>query len=451
MHREITITLLVLLGIFSIVIMPYAQAADLFAMKAGTEKCVSIRFGEDGGGEYTLNVVDPGIDMDRPWVDTHYTSYTASLSNIVSVPICFNTIGRSRGDQAVITVSLHTPTGGKVLEYGICVANSESFDEIPGSITGDVCRLMGKNTDIFTASFNEPEKYVAPGEEVDFTLTLDSLLPATLGITKASGEVTLAASKSSVDVGDGPVSVAIKLTAPQTVGDYPFSVMVAAQGCTIDDCRREVKGLLRVQEPEDQPSTGFLVWLTPRTKSVKRGVDTTMQLTVSNYGNGQGMTFDVSVPDGVETNFARQTLFVEKGGSKSVTVTLRVTAEDGTSFKVTGLAENAEGKSRSSVATLKVDEMSSDADLLDADFDDEDAGLITLGEWEDFKTDASDLNVIDNTDDGTVTNPQPDYTIYIMAVLIIAAVGLIGFYFYKKSQSGEGGSGPSWEDLGLKS
>jgi hypothetical protein len=403
------------------------QAAELFAINSGEEKCISVKFGEDGGGDYTLTLDDPGLP-DEPWVDNHYTSYIASRSNIVSVPLCFSTIGRSLGDEVILKGTLNTPTGEIDLEYGVCVASVESTDVITGSVSGSV-------------------KFAAPGQDVTYTLRLDSMVPVTLRISQSSGDFTLGASESSVDVDGEPEEVTISVTAPSQTGNYPFSLMVSAEGCDIDDCRREVTGMLRVEEPEDQPQAGFLVWLTPPTKSITRDKVVQFQVAVKNYGPGQEITLTVSVDDGLHTTFAPYSTFVEKGEGESLPATVRVTSEEGTSFDIRATAVGADGKSRSDTATLKVDEMVSDAELLDLDFDEDDAETVTLDDWKDLKAD------VPSPDDGPgdfepSPTPSPDYTLYIIIVAVIAAVGITGFYIYRKSQSGE--SGPGWEDLGVK-
>ncbi len=446
---------MLVLVIFSLVLLSgVADAATYYAIPPNEEVCTSVKFGNDGRGEYTLTVDEPGSG-DSAWADNHYTSYLANENNIVSVPICFSSIGRSIGDEAIIRATLITPTGKTDFEYGICVSSYGDIDITKGAVDENVCEAMGEYTDIFSASFTEPRKTAVPGADVSFDLVIDSHTEMALKITKSSGDLAISASAGEVALGEEPAEVSIGMKAPSAEGEHPFSVMVYADGCTIDDCRREVDGVLVVQDATEQPQAGFMLWLTPESKSVVRDRTTQLSLLARNYGDGQEITFSIVVEDGLETGFVPYTKFIAKGGSEQVPVYLRVTAEDGERFGVTAIARGKDGTERSSKSWLIVDEMKSDAALMGSDdfVDDYGDTDVTLDEWEGLKSSSSGASSSDFNPSGFESPSQPaqlpDYLIYIVIIAVVAVVAIVGFMFYKKSQV-QSDQGLTWKDLGLK-
>ncbi|MBN1896517.1 MAG: hypothetical protein JW789_02200 [Candidatus Aenigmarchaeota archaeon] len=437
-----------LLVALAVLLSPSVQAAQLFAMKPGSEVCTTIRFGDDGRGEYVLAIDDPGMP-NEPWVDNHYTRYISSESNKITIPICFSTIGHSIGEEILLTAELDTPKGEKTFEYGICTAEYEDIDFV-SSIKGSVCEAIGQHTDIMSASFSEPKKYAVPNADVTFALIVDSNFETGASISKASGDMQLTASKSTINLGNDPVSVEIRMKAPSEEGDYPFSVIVSLPGCEVDDCRREVAGVLSVSEASGQPQAGFMAWLTPENKNAEREKTVQLSFLVRNYGTGQEVTLSVAPDEGVTTNFVSYSTFIGKGDSENMPVSVRVTAKDGEQFEVRATATGKDGTSRTASSWLTVNEMKNDAQAsgnneIAEKADDDD---VTLDEWDGFK---SKLEGSDYNDDDFVSvtgSAPPNYTLYVAIIVIVALVAVSGFYIYRKSQSQQEG-GPTWESLGV--
>ena len=297
-----------------------AQAATYVSLRPDRELCTSIVFGEHGRGEYTLT----SPSSSGEWVDNHFTSFMAGPENIIFVPVCFSSRGRKVSDSAMVSFVLSTPSQGNITyDFGVCVANYEDIDVTDGAASSSPCGAMAAHTDIISASLEQPDMYASPGQTVVFTLAADSSLPLTLTVSKESGEMRIAASASTIEAGAGLKTVGLQVTAPASAGDYPFSVIVAAQGCSIDDCTRTVRGVLHVRQVQQQPQAGFFVWLSPETKSVMGQASTMYMLKFQNYGEGQQFTASVDADEGLETDFSPYSSFVAKGDSKSVPFTVR--------------------------------------------------------------------------------------------------------------------------------
>jgi len=430
-----------------------AQAATYMSIKPGKEMCTTIIFGEHGRGEYTLTAFEPASGG---WIDNHFTSFIAGPENIIFVPICFSAVGRRTSENANIRVVVSTPTSGNVTyDYGICVANYEDVDVIEGkAASGNACDAMAGHTDIFTASLAQPEMYANPGESVSYTLMLDSSLPLELSISRGAEEMRILASKTSVEAGGGQQSVTIQLTAPNTPGDYAFSVVISVQGCSIADCRREVKGILHVKAQQQRPQAGFYVWLTPQVSSTIGQTDKEYNVQVQNYDEGQEVTVTVNLDDGLESNFAPYTTFLEKGDSKRITFTVKPATAERRTYKIEATATGVGGVSmKSDPAWLTVDEMVADADKLGkaafiAAYDE--TGGAGLTELEELKSGTEPVTPGNNGtpgNDGTSPPAGTNVLLYIVIGVVAAVALILVFIIYKRTTSGE--EGLTWDRLGI--
>ncbi len=429
-----------------------ADAATYYSMTTGKEICTSILFGQDGGGEYTLTAEDPGVSEGKPWVDNHFTSFVASSENLVSVPICFSSIGRKLADEGNVVITIKTPTGTVNHEYGVCVAKYEDVDITAGPAEGSPCEVMGSNTDVFSAGLDQPELYAQPGETVSYSIILDSSTPMTVSIAKSSGDISLMTTESSVVLGSGPESITLNVLSPDSPGDYHFSVLATVDDCNIDDCTREVDGILHVTASvSEEPQASFYVWLTPETKSIMGQKATEFNMKVQNYGEGQEITAVVTTGDGLETDFAPYTTFVKKGESKSIPFNVRPSVAESSTYKLTVSVQGADGTRRSASSWLTVDEMVADASKMGQDYfiESYDPEEVTLGDWEELRSVTGSVTYDDDIDFDATTE-APNYMIYIIIAVVAVVAGVLVFIVYKKGSS-QSSEGPTWGDLGLKS
>jgi hypothetical protein len=429
-----------------------AQAALYFSMPPDSETCITQSFGYNGIGEYTLTVDDPGYAEGKPWVDNHYTQFHARLDNIVVVPLCFSTYGREDMEQALIKVTVSTPTGTETYDYGVCVSDYSDVDSF-SSVQEEICKAMAESTDIFSAGFVQPEKYANPGETVNFTLLLDSDLPLSLSLAKSSGSVSIVADRTSVQLGSGQEEVNIRVVAPSAPGDYEFGVMVSVEGCSIADCRREVGATVHVA---GMPNSSFDMWLAPDNKNIVGVQSTQYSLTVQNYGPRQTFSLAIGIPNGVESDFIPHSVPIETGIPYTNYFNVRPKASQKNSYKVTATVTAADGSKKSLNAWLTVDEMVGDAqrdaavnpndqNAADEFTNDYNSGGVTLDEWNDYKSVTGGTTGGNETGGGEA--PQgPNMILWIVIAVVVVVVVVLVFIIYSRTRV-EGG--PSWESLGI--
>ena len=429
-----------------------AQAALYFSMPPDSETCITQSFGYNGIGEYTLTVDDPGYAEGKPWVDNHYTQFHARLDNIVVVPLCFSTYGRTDMEQARIKVTVSTPSGTETYDYGVCVSDYSDVDYF-SSVQEEVCRAMAESTDIFSASFVQSDKYANPGETVNFTLLIDSDISLSMGLAKSSGSVSLVADKSNVQLGSGPEEVNIRVVAPSAPGDYEFGVMVSAEGCSLADCRREAIATVHVA---GMPNSSFDMWLAPENKNIVGVQSTQYSLTVQNYGPRQTFSLAISIPNGVESDFILHSVPLEQGVPYTNYFNVRPKSSQKSSYKITATVTAADGVKKSLNSWLTVDEMVGDAQrdaavnpnnraAADEFTNDYNSGGVTLDEWNGYKSVTGAATGGNETGGGEVPE-GPNMLLWVVVAVIVIAVVVLVFILYSRTRV-EGG--PTWDSLGI--
>ncbi len=439
--------ILAIMAVTLLVAADAAMAASYYSFPPGKEVCTSIQFGNDGGGEYTLMANDPGYP-DEPWIDNHYTSFVSGPNNIISVPLCFSSIGRSLSETTNIQVIVETPTGNVTHSYGICVDSFWDTDVISGEATGNACDIMGAHTDLFSAAFLQPTQYASPGASVEYSLILDSDTPMTISISKGAGTVQLSSSAGSVDIDGSEETVKISMTAPQAEGTYDFSVVASVNGCSADDCVRTIEGTLVVADPTNTPQAGFYATLSPETKSILDQGITSFTVSVRNFGNGQTITVLVSADEGIETDFSGYTSFIETGETKNIKFNVRPITDEKKTYEIKATVKGADQTQRTTSAWLTVDELTGDASKLGAEdlMDDiNNDGVVTLEEWDSLQSMTGNV-IRDDAIPGDSTPEGTNWLLYMGIIIIVAAAVAAGYFFYTKKQ--KGGSGPTWESIG---
>jgi hypothetical protein len=430
-----------------------AEAVTYFSMRPGTEYCDKVYFGNDGRGEYVMTASDPGYP-DTPWIDNHFTSFFARSENVITVPVCFNTIGRNYGEEAVITLSLKTPNGQQTLEYGVCVSDTRDVEITEVSAGEEVCSAMAMHTDIFSAALAQPEQDADPEEQVSYKLILDSSTPVKLNIARASGQMDISASEVSVDITDSLKEVTLTMQAPSSPGDYEFSVMVSVDGCEIDDCMREVKGKVHVKGASEEPKGSFYLWIAPKTQNTMGRKSKTFVLTLRNFGPGQKITVSAAPEDGLETNFEPYTIYLNKDESKEINLNVMPETNEQNNYKVTVSAVGEDGTKRTVDGWVTVDEMVADASKLGQDeFVDKykESGEATLPEWVAVNAVTGAVSSPENGENGGGVTPGPpgpeNWIIYVVIAVVVAVILIVGLFYYKRIQA-QGGGEVTWESLG---
>jgi hypothetical protein len=424
---ELLVAALLLVGA-----VPAASAGDAIyiAINPDSRFCDTVVFGNQGKGEYTLDIEDPGYP-ERPWVNIHRASFDASPTNTVIIPLCFSTKGRKRGQEAVLNFNLETPEGNITFDYGICVSD---FEDIDVGISGEnPCRATSARTDIFSMDLLETSVYAKPGESVTVGLLVSSDMDLTVTLDKVSGP-SISIGKTTVEL-PGQENIALEMTAPETKGTYDFTISGKVSGCDNPSCEKSVTGNLHVTDERE----GFTVRLSPETKNVIGTSSATYFLTIDNLGGTGKFKIVLETDSSIETDFKDMETTIAGGTKRALAIVVVPRAADNRVHKIKVSAENEKGVRNVAEASLTIDEALSDVKRMaennpnyrnDADdyADVYDSG--GLEEWEDI----NDLIIRDDGISGPAVDETPgiNWIIWVAAAGVIAAVG--GYYIYRKTK-----------------
>jgi LPXTG-motif cell wall-anchored protein len=403
------------------------QTTYLSLRPDGDPYCFYINFGEQGSGDYSLSVADPGYPA-KPWASIHAASFWASKNNIVIVPVCINAAGRRLRDEAMLSFTVQAPPAkNTTFNYGVCVRRNEDIDSVESDL--NPCAASTTYTDVFSAALTEREITAKPGEDVRYGLAISSEYPMSLLIDKVSGpSMKINATKLYMP---GSKLVDIDMTAPQAAGEYPFSLKVYVEGCTQDFCQKSVDGKLTVSA--NTSGQGFSVSFAPEIESVSGANPKVFRLTVRNLEAQQTFKVQVDVGDGLQSDFREAIETIGKNAARTFVMTVVPKSEDAKLHTITASVEDNDGMKKTATAALSVSEVAGDLEddgdpqtIPDAD----QTGDTNLDRLQ--KQKAPKKNVTTVEPDQPKTNPA---TTWIIIIAAVAAVGVAGFFVYKKTKT----------------
>ncbi len=393
--------------------------------------CDSVTFGGFGKGEYTLNVYDPGYP-ENPWVDMHRVSFTSGPANPVIIPVCFNTDGRRKGDNAVLTFNIDAPQSNITFNYGICVSEFEDMDM---DITGyNPCESTSTHTDIFSMYLLENNIYANPGEKIETELLVSSDMDISVSLDKESGP-KMVIGKTSVEL-PGQERISIEMDAPSSLGLYNFTITGKVDGCDSPSCTRTALGILHVTDAQE----GFSVHVSPESKNVIGIRPATFFLTIDNFEKTGTFKIGIETDNEIETDFTDREMVIAGGSKNTIPIVAVPKNKDHKLHVIKISAENEDGKKHAVGATLTVDEALSDINRAaendpnvrnDADvYTDIYESGADIDDWEDI----NGRILRDDVIDASPANAAPDMNLIILLAVagIISGVGV--FIVYKKTR-----------------
>lgn len=403
-----------------------AQTTYLSLRPDGDPYCFYINFGEQGSGEYSLFVADPGYPA-KPWASIHAASFYASESNIVTVPVCLSPSARKLGDEAMLSFTVQAPPAkNTTFSYGVCIRRNEDIERVESGL--GPCEAVIYYTDVFSASLAEKEITAKPGESVKYGLAVSSEYPMSLLIDKVSGPaMAINATKLYMP---GSRLVDMTMTAPQAAGEYPFSLRVSVEGCTQAFCQKTVEGKLTVSS--NASGEGFSVSFSPETESASGAVPKVFRLTVRNLEAQQTFKVQVDVGDGLQSDFREATETIGKNAPRTFVMTIVPKSEDAKLYTIKATVEDKNGMKKTATAALSVKEVESDL------IDDGDPQTIP----DDYTNDAN-LNNLQKQKapkkNTTADEPEEPATAptsaWIIVTVAVAAVAAAGFFVYRKTKA----------------
>lgn len=419
--------------LFSFLFLPIASShqTTYLALNPDETFCKYIEFGGFGRGEYTLTVIDPGYP-NRPWVDNHRTSYTSSIYNPVSVPICFNTRGRRIGDEALLEFTLDAPDTTLEFNYGICVSRHEDVDVIES--LSNPCDTTIEHTDLFSMDFVDSDIYTQPGQDATTTLLVYSEFDSVISLDKESGP-SMNISRTSVQT-PGEESVVITINAPTELGDYPFSITGSMQGCDLPSCTKTASGTLHIS---NEALEGFTISLTPGERNTQGIQYVTYFLVINNHENDQNFSVNLDIEDELTTTFRPQEMQLIRGARKQATFLVTPQTDEHNVYIIRVAVEGDIDGIKYAEALLTVDEPPSDANRAAEENPQLGNDADVLEDLYDDGPDLRDVNDFNDRRNALSPNngdPAPDSFPWgiVMIIPIAVAIIIIVYFIFKRTR-----------------
>ncbi len=447
-----------------------ANALDsglIFSAEPGADyKCVYINLPQDLGLSSVDRESETIIQADRssnPWVDTTYSRVVMTPGILNKNPVCFYYSDKQEGEFSFYSISLSSDELGvsNSISGGLCVSNYADVDTgVDATNTTDICRLLSENSDIIDLSFGEDVTQAKPGEVVTKTLYITSYAELRIRLSIATnlqndfGDPILTTSPSKPTA-----TKTFKIKAPESEGEFEFTVLAQAEGCSIQACKKQKQGILAIDENAKE---GFSVSVIPRNINLKEAGEVTFRVVISNRGDTQNFTIEPAPepsmgiePQGktisVDQNEEKTAVFTATpGGGELYRIDFKITTPDAesviTSYVSVGellsdakrYAEDAEKTATPDIKeeirkARKAYEQSYNETSYGEDLQAQEDFLNTIDELK-TKAEATDKNV-------TQANPQEDgfnWAFVTVPVVIIAALALVFVAFRKAKRTASG-------------
>ncbi|UCC91745.1 MAG: hypothetical protein JSV39_00520, partial [Candidatus Aenigmatarchaeota archaeon] len=173
-----------------------------------------------------------------------------------------------------------------------------------------------ENADIIDLSFKEDVTKAKPGDVVSKTLYVTSY--ANLRV-KLSIATNLQNDFGNPIVTTSPsrpmASKTFNVEAPEREGDFEFIIRAEAEGCEIQACKKQKKGLLSVTAKGKE---GFTASVIPKNINLKEAREITFRVIISNYDEPQDFLIEASSDPGLTIEPGSKNVRVGKDDEKTI-------------------------------------------------------------------------------------------------------------------------------------
>jgi len=454
------------------------------SIKSGGIATVVVDLPMDAGmeiGEGFVYYLEMIPDPNATWSDFSYQKFMKVLNNnTASIAINFDTYGKSVGECGspyilTLIVERGTERVERVWRGGVCVSEWEDVDYIAGDIGGDsqdVMDTLNDHTDIFDMQLEPKIIKATPNEIKSFNLTIGGAEPMDgIEVSVGHGSIVIEPLTTVVSTSEEEPyqTIPFSLQAPETEGEYSFSIEGSTDSCKGSHCKKTVTGSIMVSEAPEE-DTGISLTTFPENIDSRNLNPVTIRYTVKN-NLPEIREFEMSVeiePVGARNTFVEESIEIGSGQTRTKSF-IFTPAEQRKIYKIRITARSGEEKA-SFTAVVSTDEMVSDIlrerdDIWDNLSTDEQTILGNqIMDWRnEYKTADQDENLdgyssLKETVDAARTNAQtaandnpdwanatgfldkeetePDYTFIITVVML--CIGLFGAYImYRKMSSGK--------------
>ena len=293
-----------------------------FTVANDTIRCIDIILPDDSGflglGEYEYM-----ITCTSNWSDLTEQIVRTDENNTVRIPICFHGFGRADGDcSPPFKVGIESMSLGvdKQWNGGVCISSYMDVD-IAGDSDDepedeeDVRQILSSNADLFDVGFSAGTMYADPGEDVTFSLMLESYASLTIDLGVVDSDLSVSPRGETIETTSANPyhTIHFETQAPNQEGEYGFEVEAKARGCDEGMCTRKANAKLVVGG--EQPETGFTAYLFPRNINVKELEPVHYTLTIQNYGESDTFSTRIDMSPVTDTTFMWGDDIMVLGGS----------------------------------------------------------------------------------------------------------------------------------------
>lgn len=325
-----------------------------FSMPENSVRCITILL-PDNLGVFLRGEREYKISSTATWGDITQQVVRTDENNTVLVPLCISSVGRSDGSCAppyTITVSLPETGASQSYAGGVCVNRLPDVEIVPPSQgqPPNPQTILNSNADIFDISFQNPSVYIGQGETAHLALAVESYANVILDLTTA-------------DAVPSSTSVMLSPSNPRTSVNYtrpaPGHITVTGRihGCSGTFCTKQATA--DVFQGQQLDTSGFAVTIFPLSLNVRDLSPVRYQITVTNYGEQGDFDIGLSLPEGIQSGFQRQTVSLQPEEARTFefdAVPLNSTAL----YEIKAIV-SARGTSRQASAYLSTNELLTDA------------------------------------------------------------------------------------------
>jgi hypothetical protein len=275
------------------------EGGTIFSTQPGEGyKCVYVNLPQDLGLSYIDKTSETVIEVDKgesPWADMTYSKVVMEPGVLNKNPVCFYYTDKEEGDFSFYRIGLSSRDLGvsSAISGGLCISNYGDVDT--GVETGnetDVCALLNENADIIDLSFKEDVTQAKPGETVTKTLYVTSYANLRIRLSLASSlQNDFSESVVTTSPSKPTAFKTFDVKAPEREGEFEIIVRAEAEGCGIQACKKQKKGVLLITSRERE---GFSASVIPKNINLKEARETIFRVVISNYDEPQDFLIEAS-------------------------------------------------------------------------------------------------------------------------------------------------------------
>lgn len=330
-----------------------------FSIPNNTIQCVDIILPDD------MDVLEEGIKgivgyrietTIGEWGDLTEQIVWTDENNTAIIPLCFRVSDKKTGECSKpfnITISAPEINKTKTWKGGICVSGQKDVDAAPEG--NDTREVLNTKKDIFDIGLKKYVRYGNPGEDVVFSVLLESYADLKI-IVSANSSANVYPEREVVSLNKENPKRVVEFRVSGEEGEYVVDITANILNCYEDYCRKSVEGKLIVSEEPER--SGFSISIFPDNINVKYLDPVLFELTISNFG--EKAEFKTELSTILENDFVSETIEINSGEENTIYFT--VTPEEYSALYELKVTVKSGNTTKHATAYLTTNEILSDAE-----------------------------------------------------------------------------------------